>query len=164
MATGKVALKRLFPLIYHIIEYDLVYKLFDGSAIIGEIYRAAMLLANIAEREAVLSYLCQVLVCEGSCIDMEVVERRMGIGGDNHAVSEARCIDDVDVGEDGVHSLSQRFDQPEIGGCAASIDGDHARRRQMIAHSLEKFARGQLKGHVGLLVGIDGNVVVLLVS
>ena len=56
--------------------------------------------------------------------------------------------------------MRQRLYQAKITAGMAGIDNRHPGRRQVRAHFLEKLARSQLEGHIGLLISIDTNLII----
>src|ERR1700731_3684202 len=152
----------LSALILHRAQDDLINELLYRGAVISEKDDAAMDFAYFPKLDAVRRHLRQQWIGQGIEVILEITERGAGIGADDHGIRETRRIDEIDIREDRVHGLRQRIDQAVIRTGAPGIEYDGAGRCQVVAHLLKKLLRGQLEWDVGLLVGVDGDNIILL--
>src|SRR5690348_2616131 len=100
----KIKLKNnLFALILHRVQDDLIDELFYRGAIIGEKDGAAAFLAHFPELDAVRCHLHEQGVRQGIDVILEIAQRGVGVGADDHGIGETLGIDEVDIWEDRVH-------------------------------------------------------------
>jgi hypothetical protein len=123
-----------------------------------------MRFTNVSVGDAAGGHLPEQGIGQAIRVDREIGERGVRVGANYQAVGETFTIDDVDVGEYGMHGLGQRLNQAEVPARAACGDDGDAERGEMIAYLLEKFLGGQLERYVGLLIGIDADHIIFLAS
>src|SRR5438270_4205592 len=144
------------------IKNDLINQLFDGRTVISKIDVACLLLADMSISNTGISDTFECWIGHSGSVSIKVAERCPRVGTNNQAILKALRIYDIDIGKGRAHSLRQRFYKTKITAGTSGIDHRYSCRGQMRANLVKKLGRSQLKGYIGLLIGIDADQIILL--
>src|SRR5205085_11974404 len=95
-------------------------------------------------------------------VDCKIAKRCWRIGSDNEAAHKIFGIDDIDIGENGVHRLRQRLYQPVITIDVCCIDDRYPDGSEVRTYLRKELLCRQLERDIRLLVSINSNHIILL--
>src|SRR5260370_33939381 len=144
------------------VKNDLINQLLDGRTVISKIDAACLLLADMSISNAGISDTFERWIGHHSSVGIKIAERCPCVGTNNQAILKALRVYDIDIGKGRTHCLRQRLYKAKITAGTSGIDHRHPCWCQVRANLVKKLGRSQLKGYVGLLIGIDAHHIVML--
>ena len=151
----------LFTFLY-CVEDDLVDQLFHGSTVISKIDVRRLFLADMPVGNASTSNTFKQRIRQLSGVGKKIARRCRRIRANDEAIFKTSSVYDIDIGKGGTHRLCQGFYEAEITASTPGVDHCYTCRCEVGSYLAKEFNRGELEGHIGLLISIDTNHIVVL--